>query len=89
MSFLIVIYFRWEYKKVHENFVTANTGIFANMLIYMAMTFFTSIVAATLPVPTGVLIPAFKARQGFGAKKTFYTGVQARVVVQEPTIHTR
>ena len=82
---MIVFYFRWEYKKVHENFVTANTGIFANMLIYMAMTFFTSIVAATLPVPTGVLIPAFKARQGFGAKKTFHihTSVQARVVVQK------
>lgn len=65
--------------------MTANTGIFANMLIYMAMTFFTSIVAATLPVPTGVLIPAFKARQGFGAKKTFHihTSVQARVVVQK------
>jgi len=56
----------WEYKKVHENFVTANTGIFANMLIYMAMTFFTSIVAATLPVPTGVLIPAFKIGAAFG-----------------------
>ena len=56
----------WEYKKVHDHFVTDHTNVFVNLLIFMAMTFFTSIVAATLPVPTGVLIPAFKIGAGFG-----------------------
>ena len=54
------------FLQVHENFITEHTGVFVNLLMYMVLTFFTSIVAATLPVPTGVLIPAFKIGAGFG-----------------------
>ena len=41
---------------------TPYTDIFTNLVIYILMTFFLSILAATLPVPTGVLIPTFKVR---------------------------
>ena len=51
---------------VRDHWSTQHTDPFANMVIFMLMTFFTSIVAATLPVPTGVLIPAFKIGAAFG-----------------------
>ena len=35
-------------------------SIFVNLSVYILSTFFLSIVASTLPVPTGVLIPSFK-----------------------------
>ena len=55
-----------EYRQVQDYWITQHTGIFVNMSIFMLMTFLTSIVAATLPVPTGVLIPAFKIGAAFG-----------------------
>ncbi len=53
----------WDHVK---HFVTPYTGIFINLLIYMFMTFTMSIIASTLPVPTGALIPAFKIGAGLG-----------------------
>ncbi len=49
----------WSHVKHWE---TPYTDIFTNLVIYILMTFFLSIIAATLPVPTGVLIPTFKVR---------------------------
>jgi len=54
-----------EWKHV-RHWRTPHTGVFENLLIYILMTFFLSIVAATLPVPTGVLIPTFKVGAAFG-----------------------
>ncbi len=48
------------------NWESDYTGIFTNLLIYMLATFVLSILAATLPVPTGVLVPAFKIGAAFG-----------------------
>merc|ERR1719187_2047689 len=41
-------------------------SIFVNLTIYIISTFFLSILASTLPVPTGVLIPSFKVGAAFG-----------------------
>lgn len=53
----------WDHIK---HWLTPYTGIFMNLIIYILSTFFLSILAATLPVPTGVLIPAFKVGAAFG-----------------------
>eukprot|EP00095_Tigriopus_kingsejongensis_P012757 snap_masked-scaffold30_size591359-processed-gene-2.10 protein:Tk12757 transcript:snap_masked-scaffold30_size591359-processed-gene-2.10-mRNA-1 annotation:"chloride channel protein 2 isoform x2" len=53
----------WDHVK---HWITPYTGIFVNLVIFILMTFFLSILAATLPVPTGVLIPAFKVGAAFG-----------------------
>ena len=49
-----------------DHWTTPYTGVFTNLLIYILATFGLSIFAATLPVPTGVLIPAFKIGAAFG-----------------------
>merc|ERR1719153_689484 len=41
-------------------------SIFVNLTIYIISTFFLSILAQTLPVPTGALIPSFKMGAAFG-----------------------
>jgi len=41
-------------------------SIFVNLAIYIISTFFLSILAQTLPVPTGALIPSFKMGAAFG-----------------------
>ena len=41
-------------------------NIFVVLTVYIISTFFLSILAATLPVPTGVLIPSFKMGAAFG-----------------------
>ena len=41
-------------------------NIFIVLSVYIVSTFFLSILAATLPVPTGVLIPSFKIGAAFG-----------------------
>jgi chloride channel 2 len=53
----------WDHVK---HFVTPYSGIFVNLLIFMFMTFVMSILASTMPVPTGALIPAFKIGAGLG-----------------------
>lgn len=45
---------------------TGRTGIFFNLAAFVVFTFFGSIVASTLPVPTGVVIPTFKIGAGLG-----------------------
>jgi len=41
-------------------------SIFVNLTVYIISTFFLSILAQTLPVPTGALIPSFKMGAAFG-----------------------
>ncbi|XP_046643133.1 chloride channel protein 2-like [Daphnia pulicaria] len=44
----------------------ANTNLFVGLGIFMSANFFLSILASTLPVPTGSLIPIFKVGAAFG-----------------------
>ena len=55
-----------EHHHIVENWTTPYTSIFTNLAIYVAYTFFGSILASTLPVPTGVVIPTFKTGAAFG-----------------------
>ena len=55
-----------EHHHIMENWTTQYTSIFTNLAIYVAYTFFGSILASTLPVPTGVVIPSFKTGAAFG-----------------------
>jgi len=55
-----------EHHHIMENWTTPHTSIFTNLAIYIAYTFFGSILASTLPVPTGVVIPSFKTGAAFG-----------------------
>ena len=41
-------------------------SVFVSLTIYIVTTFFLSIIASTLPVPSGVLIPTFKIGAAFG-----------------------
>ncbi|XP_076032914.1 chloride channel protein 2 isoform X6 [Oratosquilla oratoria] len=52
--------------EIVENWRTPWTGIFVNLLIYMAFTFCGSVVASTLPVPSGIFIPVFKIGAALG-----------------------
>ena len=55
-----------EEKWVQDYWNTESTDYFTNMTIFMFVTFFTSILALTLPVPNGALIPAFKIGAALG-----------------------
>ncbi|XP_042226356.1 chloride channel protein 2-like isoform X1 [Homarus americanus] len=49
-----------------ENWRTPWTGIFINLLLYITFTFCGSVVASTLPVPSGIFIPVFKIGAALG-----------------------
>ena len=49
-----------------SHWTTPYTDIFTNLVIYILTTFWLSIFAATLPVPTGVLVPSFKIGAALG-----------------------
>ena len=49
-----------------QHWTTNYTDVFAILFIYILATFWLSILAATLPVPTGVLIPSFKIGAALG-----------------------
>ena len=55
-----------EERWVQDYWNTASTDYFTNMTVFMLVTFFTSILALTLPVPNGALIPAFKIGAALG-----------------------
>lgn len=49
-----------------ENWTTDHTDVLTNLAIYIMYTFWMSILATTLPVPSGVLVPTFKIGAAFG-----------------------
>ncbi|XP_068218996.1 chloride channel protein 2-like isoform X3 [Palaemon carinicauda] len=52
--------------EIVENWRTPWTGIFVNLLVYMTFTFGGSVLASTLPVPSGIFIPVFKIGAALG-----------------------
>ncbi|XP_071542265.1 chloride channel protein 2-like isoform X1 [Panulirus ornatus] len=52
--------------EVVENWRTPWTGIFVNLILYITFTFCGSVVASTLPVPSGIFIPVFKIGAALG-----------------------
>ncbi|XP_062560788.1 chloride channel protein 2-like isoform X3 [Armigeres subalbatus] len=55
-----------EQAAVVSNWQTASTNVFINLIVYLLFTFFFSIVASTIPVPSGIFIPVFKIGAAFG-----------------------
>jgi len=55
-----------EYSHIKHWMDIHTKSIFVNLTVYILSTFFLSILASTLPVPTGVLIPSFKVGAAFG-----------------------
>lgn len=49
-----------------DHWTTKHTGIFINLVVFIVITFFTTTLAATLPVPSGLFIPVFKMGAAFG-----------------------
>ncbi|XP_023034140.1 chloride channel protein 2 isoform X2 [Drosophila willistoni] len=55
-----------EQAAVVTNWMTGYTSVFSNLVIYTLFTFMFSIIASTIPVPSGMFIPVFKIGAGFG-----------------------
>ncbi|XP_046448305.1 chloride channel protein 2-like isoform X1 [Daphnia pulex] len=55
-----------EQAEIVSHWVTDSCSIFVNLSLYMLVTFFTTIWASTLPVPSGTVIPIFKMGAAFG-----------------------
>jgi len=55
-----------EYDHIRHWMDPYTQSIFINLAVYILSTFFLSILASTMPVPTGVLIPSFKVGAAFG-----------------------
>ena len=64
---MIMQNYRTGYKINHNLFRDPFTeSVFVSLTVYIVSTFFLSIIASTLPVPSGVLIPTFKIGAAFG-----------------------
>nr|AAQ22442.1 RE62514p [Drosophila melanogaster] len=55
-----------EQAAVVTHWMTSYTSVFGNLVIYTLFTFVVSIIAPTIPVPSGMFIPVFKIGAGFG-----------------------
>ncbi|XP_016980356.1 chloride channel protein 2 isoform X7 [Drosophila rhopaloa] len=55
-----------EQAAVVTHWITSYTSVFGNLVIYTLFTFMFSIIASTIPVPSGMFIPVFKIGAGFG-----------------------
>ncbi|KMZ04160.1 chloride channel protein 2 isoform X7 [Drosophila simulans] len=55
-----------EQAAVVTHWMTSYTSVFGNLVIYTLFTFVVSIIASTIPVPSGMFIPVFKIGAGFG-----------------------
>ncbi|KAH8358432.1 hypothetical protein KR093_000226 [Drosophila rubida] len=55
-----------EQAAVVTHWMTNYTSVFGNLVCYTIFTFFFSIIASTIPVPSGMFIPVFKIGAAFG-----------------------
>ena len=55
-----------EHHHILDNWTTPYTSVIPNLAIYVLYTFLGNILASTLPVPTGIVIPTFKTGAAFG-----------------------
>ncbi|XP_064547920.1 chloride channel protein 2 isoform X4 [Drosophila montana] len=55
-----------EQAAVVTHWMTSYTSVFVNLVIFTIFTFFFSIIASTIPVPSGMFIPVFKIGAAFG-----------------------
>ncbi|XP_073840557.1 chloride channel protein 2 isoform X3 [Musca autumnalis] len=55
-----------EQAAIVTHWVTPYTNVFINLTCYVIFTFVFSIIASTIPVPSGIFIPVFKIGAGLG-----------------------
>ncbi|KAL5286624.1 CLCN2 family protein [Megaselia abdita] len=55
-----------EQAAVVQHWQTSTTNVFVNLACYILFTFVFSIIASTIPVPSGIFIPVFKIGAGIG-----------------------
>lgn len=55
-----------EQAAIVAHWTTPYTDVFINLTCYIMFTFFFSIIASTIPVPSGIFIPVFKIGAGLG-----------------------
>ncbi|XP_037891315.1 chloride channel protein 2 isoform X4 [Glossina fuscipes] len=55
-----------EQAAIVTHWVTPYTNVFINLTCYVIFTFIFSIIASTIPVPSGIFIPVFKIGAGLG-----------------------
>ncbi|XP_075145650.1 chloride channel protein 2 isoform X3 [Haematobia irritans] len=55
-----------EQAAIVTHWVTPYTNVFINLTCYVVFTFVFSIIASTIPVPSGIFIPVFKIGAGLG-----------------------
>uniref|UniRef100_A0A1B0GIQ8 Chloride channel protein n=1 Tax=Lutzomyia longipalpis TaxID=7200 RepID=A0A1B0GIQ8_LUTLO len=55
-----------EQAAIVKYWTTSYTNVFVNLAIYTLFTFFISIIASTIPVPSGIFIPVFKIGAAIG-----------------------
>lgn len=55
-----------EQAAIVTHWTTPHTNVFVSLSCYSLFTFFFSIVASTIPVPSGIFIPVFKIGAGLG-----------------------
>ncbi|XP_059609893.1 chloride channel protein 2 isoform X2 [Phlebotomus argentipes] len=55
-----------EQAAIVKHWTTSYTNVFVNLTIYTLFTFFFSIIASTIPVPSGIFIPVFKIGAAIG-----------------------
>ncbi|XP_065355136.1 chloride channel protein 2 isoform X2 [Calliphora vicina] len=59
-------YLTVEQAAIVTHWMTPYTNVFINLACYVLFTFLFSIVASTIPVPSGIFIPVFKIGAGLG-----------------------
>ncbi|EAT42523.1 AAEL005950-PA, partial [Aedes aegypti] len=55
-----------EQAAIVSNWKAGSGDVLINLIVYLLFTFFFSIVASTIPVPSGIFIPVFKIGAAFG-----------------------
>lgn len=55
-----------DHDEVIDNWRTKYTSIFVNTFLFFAMNLIVVAVGATLPIPSGLIVPSFKIGAGLG-----------------------
>lgn len=53
-------------KQILDHWTTKNTSFYVHLVLYIAMLFWTSALASTIPIPSGIFIPVLKMGAAYG-----------------------
>lgn len=55
-----------ESKRILDNWTTPHTNFYVHLILYIVMLFWTSALASTIPIPSGLFIPVLKMGAAYG-----------------------